>query len=111
MTGPSGGVTATERLLAEFCERSFLKLWSYPNPHKDDGHELCDLLAVFGDTVFIFFDREKGNTEFLGIARRMLLGSLIAARKHPRHATKEKAEVQVEGSSERSLASNSVIAR
>jgi hypothetical protein len=59
MTGPSGGVTATERLLAEFCERSFLKLWSYPNPHKDDGHELCDLLAVFGDTVFIFFDREN----------------------------------------------------
>lgn len=59
MTESSGGVTATERLLAEFCERSFLKLWSYPNPHKDDGHELCDLLAVFGDTVFIFFDREN----------------------------------------------------
>lgn len=59
MTNPSGGVTETERLLAEFCERSFLKLWSYPNPYKDDGHELCDLLAVFGDTVFIFFDREN----------------------------------------------------
>jgi hypothetical protein len=59
MTRLSVGVTATERLLAEFCERSFLKLWSYPNPHKDDGHELCDLLAVFGDTVFIFFDSEN----------------------------------------------------
>lgn len=59
MTGPSSGVTETERLLAEFCERSFLKLWSYPNPYKDDGHELCDLLAVFGDTVFVFFDRER----------------------------------------------------
>jgi hypothetical protein len=59
MIRPSGGVTATEQLLAEFCERSFLKLWSYPNPHKDDGHELCDLLAVFGDTIFIFFDREN----------------------------------------------------
>ena len=55
----SVGVTETERLLAEFCERSFLKLWSYPNPYKDDGRELCDLLAVFGDYVFIFFDREK----------------------------------------------------
>ncbi|WP_250486559.1 SEC-C metal-binding domain-containing protein [Caballeronia sp. GaOx3] len=55
----SGGVTNTERMLAEFCERSFLKLWSYPNPFKDDGHELCDLLAVFGDHVFIFFDREN----------------------------------------------------
>jgi len=55
----SGGVTATEQLLAEFCERSFLKLWSYPNPYKDDGHELCDLLAVFDNTLFIFFDREN----------------------------------------------------
>ena len=59
MTDKSSGVTVTERLLAEFCERSFLKLWSYPNPYKDDGHELCDLLAVFGGYVFIFFDRES----------------------------------------------------
>lgn len=59
MTKPPGGVTATERLLAKFCERTFLKLWSYSNPHKDDGHELCDLLAVFGNTMFIFFDREN----------------------------------------------------
>lgn len=59
MSKPSVGITATERLLAEFCERTFLKLWSYPNPYKDDGHELCDLLAVFGDIVFIFFDREN----------------------------------------------------
>lgn len=59
MTSKSSGVTATERLLSDFCERSFLKLWSYPNPYKDDGHELCDLLAVFGNYVFIFFDRSK----------------------------------------------------
>lgn len=55
----SSGVTDTERVLAEFCERSFLKLWSYPNPYKDDGHELSDLLAVFGEHIFIFFDREN----------------------------------------------------
>ena len=59
MAAKSVGVTETERLLAEFCERTFLKLWAYPNPFKDDGHELCDLLAVFGDEVFVFFDREK----------------------------------------------------
>lgn len=63
MTAKSSGVTATERMLAEFCERSFLKLWSYPNPYKDDGHELCDLLAVFGNYVFIFFDRENELSE------------------------------------------------
>ena len=63
MTAKSSGVTATERMLAEFCEKSFLKLWSYPNPYKDDGHELCDLLAVFGNYVFIFFDRENELSE------------------------------------------------
>ncbi|WP_199720618.1 SEC-C metal-binding domain-containing protein [Stagnimonas aquatica] len=52
-------MTDTERMLADYCERSFLKLWSYPNPYKDDGHELCDLLAVFGNHVFILFDRHK----------------------------------------------------
>jgi len=55
----SKGVTPTERQLADLCERSFLKLWSYPNPFKDDGKELCDLLAVFENHVFIFFDREN----------------------------------------------------
>ena len=59
MSEKSAGVTETERILADFCERSFLKLWSYPNPFKDDGHELCDLLAVFDSHVFIFFDREN----------------------------------------------------
>jgi len=55
----STGVTPTERILADFCERSFLKLWSYPNPFKEDHNELCDLLAVFRNHVFIFFDRES----------------------------------------------------
>jgi len=55
----SKGSTPTERLLADLCERSFLKLWSYPNPVNDDGDELCDLLAVFENQVFIFFDRES----------------------------------------------------
>ena len=63
MANKSSGVTATERLLADFCERSFLKLWSYPNPYKDDGHELCDLLAVFDNHVFVFFDRENELSE------------------------------------------------
>jgi hypothetical protein len=54
----STGVTDTERLLADLCEKTFLRLWSYPNPRRDDGDELCDLLAVFDEHVFIFFDRE-----------------------------------------------------
>lgn len=58
------GVTATEEFLASLCEKSFLRLWSYANPHKDDGHEFCDVIAVFGDHVFIFFDREKHLADF-----------------------------------------------
>lgn len=58
MITKSEGMTPTERLLADLCERSFLKFWSYPNPYKEDGDELCDLLAVFENHVFVFFDRE-----------------------------------------------------
>src|SRR5437870_1870331 len=54
----SPGVTPTERMLADLCDQTFLRLWSFPNPFRDDGDELCDLLAVFGNHVFIFFDRE-----------------------------------------------------
>ncbi len=58
------GITETERLLADLCERTFLNLWSFPNPYKEDGKELCDLLVVFERTAIIFFDREKAlNTE------------------------------------------------
>lgn len=55
----SEGVTATERLLAILCERTFLSLWSYPNPCRSDGKELCDLIVVFENEVLIFFDREN----------------------------------------------------
>jgi hypothetical protein len=37
-----------------------------PNPFKEDGKELCDLLAVFEDHVFIFFDRESRHLENIG---------------------------------------------
>jgi len=53
-------------MLADLCEQSFLKLWSYPNPCKDDGKELCDLIVVFEDSVLIFFDRESGRLRRAG---------------------------------------------
>ncbi len=61
----SEGVTRTEQLLADLCDRTFLKLWSYPNPVKEDEKELCDLLAVFDNHVFIFFDRENQQLDDL----------------------------------------------
>ena len=52
-------------MLADFCNRTFLTLWSYSNPFKEDGDELCDLLAVFGNYIFIFFDRSSELAEDL----------------------------------------------
>lgn len=55
----SGGTTPTERHLAKLCERTFLRLWSYPNLYRDQGggKELCDLLVVSGDHIIIFSDK------------------------------------------------------
>jgi hypothetical protein len=55
----NNGVTPTEQLLAKLCYQSFLRLWSHANPYKDDGHEFCDVLAIFENHIFIFFDRHK----------------------------------------------------
>jgi hypothetical protein len=55
----SQGQTPTEVSLARLCDGTFLKLWSYANPFKSDGKELCDLIAVFENHVFLFFDRES----------------------------------------------------
>ena len=53
------GFTPTEELLSRLCENTFFGMFSYPNPVREDGKELCDLIAVFDDHVFIFFDRES----------------------------------------------------
>lgn len=57
--------TASERFLAHLARRSFLNLWSYPHPFRDqgaaarggEGAELCDLLVVFGSNLIIFSDK------------------------------------------------------
>jgi hypothetical protein len=53
----STGITASERYLADLCERSFLSLWSYPNFYRSLGKELCDNLIVFRDHIIIFSDK------------------------------------------------------
>jgi len=53
------GQTRTEQYLSQLCDRTFLQPWSYANPYKDDGKELCDLIVVFEKNVFLFFDRES----------------------------------------------------
>jgi hypothetical protein len=51
------GLTASEQLLAELCDASFLSLWSYPNLFRKQGKELTDLLVVFGNDVILFSDK------------------------------------------------------
>ncbi len=59
----SVGDSRTEKLLAQLCDKVFLKLWTYPNPHanhdKKPPKEICDVLAVFENHVFIFSDKES----------------------------------------------------
>lgn len=50
-------------MLVELCDQNFLRLWNYPNPYKEDGHELCDLIVVFDNHVFVFFDREGRKSQ------------------------------------------------
>ncbi|MGY4253398.1 hypothetical protein ACVI1L_000466 [Bradyrhizobium sp. USDA 4516] len=64
----SEGLTPSEKLLAELCDKSFLKLWTYPNLFKKPGKELTDLLVVFGNDVIIFSDKscsypDTGNVD------------------------------------------------
>lgn len=55
----SSGLTSSERKLAALGYHTFLRLWSYPNPHKFQfkGKELCDLLIVFENHIIIFSDK------------------------------------------------------
>jgi hypothetical protein len=58
------GVTPSELYLARLAENSFLNLWSYPSPFRDqrsakgtEGKELCDLLVVCGSHIIIFSEK------------------------------------------------------
>jgi hypothetical protein len=59
MINKAQGQTRTEIFLSKMCDNTFLKVWSYSNPIKDDKKEFCDLIAIFEEHMFIFFDREK----------------------------------------------------
>ncbi len=55
----SQGTTASERLLTQLCDSTFLGFWSYANTHRDQGHgkEICDLIVVCGRHVILFSDK------------------------------------------------------
>ena len=48
----------SEELVYKLCTKSFLSLWSYPNPQGKSGKELCDILVVCEPDVIIFSVKE-----------------------------------------------------
>lgn len=55
----SKGLTDGEQKVVELCEKSFLKLWSYPNLYKESGKELCDNLIIFNKTIILISEKTK----------------------------------------------------
>ena len=43
----------SEELVFGHCRKLFFPLWSYLNPLRHDGSELCDVLVAFGDHLLI----------------------------------------------------------
>jgi len=49
----------SEEFVYNLCQKSFFRLWSYPNPRKKDSHkELCDVLVVCGNNVLLISVKE-----------------------------------------------------
>ena len=61
----SEGVTPSEKYLIQLCEKTFLRLWSFPGIYRNqftggrvnNGKEVCDLLVVFDQHIIIFSDK------------------------------------------------------
>lgn len=51
-------LTKSEELVYRLCTKSFLSMWSYPNPKGKKGKELCDILVVCDPDVIIFSVKE-----------------------------------------------------
>jgi len=69
----SSGTNKSERHLTSLCEKTFLSLWSYPNPYRDSSsgpnREICDLLVVCDNSIIIFSDKccDFGNSGSLAL--------------------------------------------
>ena len=53
------GITPSEKFVSSLCERSFLRLWTHPNPKGKKNKELCDCLVVCGPHIIIISVKES----------------------------------------------------
>ncbi|MEZ4233548.1 MAG: hypothetical protein R3B89_30500, partial [Polyangiaceae bacterium] len=54
----SRGSNRSEALIAKFCDRAFLRMWSYANPFARPTKELCDILVAHDDALVLFSIKE-----------------------------------------------------
>lgn len=56
----SRGTTFSEKLLHQLCEDTLLSMWCFSNPYTimKTKKELCDVLIVFKNHIFLFSDKE-----------------------------------------------------
>lgn len=57
------GFTPSERFVTQLCQRSFLRLWTHPNPKGKKGKELCDCLIVCGPHIVILSVKDNEYRE------------------------------------------------
>lgn len=56
-------VNNAEQFVHDLCTKSFLSLWSYANPLRHDGKELCDILVVCDPDIVVFSVKDVAPTD------------------------------------------------
>ncbi len=65
-------MTPSEELTYKLCKKSFLSLWSFPNPKGKKNKELCDILVVCEPDIIIISVKEieyKDTGDEIGVNR------------------------------------------
>lgn len=54
--------TVSENFITYLCDKTFFKLWVYPNLYRKPGKEFCDCMVVFEDNILIFSVKDNKYT-------------------------------------------------
>lgn len=101
-------MTRSEELVAKLCRRTFLSLWSYPNPKRTDTNkELCDLLVISNPHVVVFsvkeiitkdsgdykVDLKRWSSKAVEESCRQIYGAERALKRNVQIVSKDKGEI------------------
>ena len=74
----------SEEITYNLCKKSFLSLWSFANPLRVEGKELCDILVVFDRHIVIFSVKDVQFAE--------TVDAFVASKRWERRAVKKSAK-------------------